>query len=194
MNSITLRLTGASPLIMHSDRLANPLSAEAKQHKTLTSKRKKTEEDQLAIARSEYNSSLYLDGSGRVVIPTINLRSCFIDGAKLNKHGAPFQRGTMILAEHVVLEHDGPKDAAKLFDNPRFVDCRSVVVSRARLMRYRPRFDTWALTVELLYDELAIDRDAVISSAVNAGSLCGLGDFRPTKKGPFGRFTCTEMA
>lgn len=192
MNTIKLKFTGTSPYLMHSDRYANPLDPMTKAHKEITSKRKKTEEDQLAIARSEYTGSLYLDGD-KVVVPTINIRASLIDGAKLNKLGTAFQKGTMILEEHVPLEHGGPRDWRKLFDNPSYVDCRSVVVSRARLMRYRPRFNDWSFTVEIVYDETIIDRDSILLSARNAGSFCGIGDYRPVKRGPFGRYEVEEV-
>ena len=100
----------------------------------------------------------------------------------------------MILEEFVALQYDGPRNPGKLFDTPAFVDCRSVVVSRSRLMRYRPRFNSWALEVDVIYDEAQIDRDVILTSAKNAGQFCGLGDFRPNKKGPFGRYAVEEMA
>ena len=187
MNVLKLKLTGTAPLLMHSDLLANPINPKTRAHKALTDKRKKTEDDHLMIARSEFEKSLYTH-NGKIVMPTINLRASFIDGAKLNRLGASFQRGTLILEEFVPLDYSGPKTADKLFDNPAFVDCRSVVISGRRLMRYRPRFSDWAITVDVLYDDSAIDREDVLRSAQNAGQFCGLGDFRPTKKGPFGRY------
>ena len=81
MKTIRLALTGTSPLIMHSDKLSNPLDPATIAHKKLTSKRNRTEENQVAIARSEYENSLYLK-DGKVVIPTINLAASIIDGAK----------------------------------------------------------------------------------------------------------------
>uniref|UniRef100_UPI001CA48BD8 hypothetical protein n=1 Tax=Vibrio vulnificus TaxID=672 RepID=UPI001CA48BD8 len=45
MQTIKLKLVGQSPLLMHSDRFANPLDEATKQHKVLTSKRKKLDED-----------------------------------------------------------------------------------------------------------------------------------------------------
>ena len=63
-----------------------------------------------------------------------------------------------------------------------------MVVSRQRLMRYRPRFNDWSLMIDILFDEAVIDRDAIVLAAENGGNFCGIGDYRPTKKGPFGRY------
>jgi hypothetical protein len=188
MKILTLTLQGRSPLLLHSDLLANPLAPETKRHKEMTTKKKKTDEDLILIAQSEYENSLYHDAEGRVVVPTINLRASFIDGAKLNRLGAAFQRGTVILDEHVPLEYDGPQHYKKLFEVPAFVDCRSVVVGVKRIMRYRPRFNRWRCQVAVHYDESAISHEEIVLSTQNAGAFCGLGDFRPTRKGPFGRY------
>ena len=93
MNTIKLKLTGTSALLIHSDRLANPIDPATKRHKELTSKRNRTEADHIAIARSEYENSLYLD-NGLVSMPTINVMASIIDGAKLNKKGQALQKGT----------------------------------------------------------------------------------------------------
>ncbi|MEB4734046.1 hypothetical protein OXV40_33915, partial [Burkholderia contaminans] len=59
MEILRLNICGSSPLMMHSDKLANPLAAETKAHRELTGKRKKTDEDHVAIARSEFLAGLY---------------------------------------------------------------------------------------------------------------------------------------
>lgn len=42
MELLTLSIKGTSPLMMHSDKLANPLHPATKAHRELTSKRKKS--------------------------------------------------------------------------------------------------------------------------------------------------------
>ncbi|WP_439871357.1 tail fiber assembly protein [Pseudomonas syringae] len=74
MDLLTLRITGTSPL-MHSDRLANPLLSETKAHKELTSKRKKTDDDHLAIARSEFIAGAYFDDQLVFFIPGQKLKA-----------------------------------------------------------------------------------------------------------------------
>jgi hypothetical protein len=187
MQSLTLKLTGESPLLLHSDRGANPIAPETIAHKALTSKRKKTEEDHIAIARSEYLLAFYPGAS--IGIPTTNLRSAIVAGAKLNKLGSAFNRCLMILSEWVAITHSGPATPDKMWDTPACVDCRSVKVSTARLMRYRPRLNDWSLKVEILFDETVVERAQILAAAQNAGRYIGLGDYRPEKAGPFGRFT-----
>ena len=54
MKSIKVKLSGSSALLMHSDRFANPLDPLTKAHKELTGKRKKTDDDHIAIADKNF--------------------------------------------------------------------------------------------------------------------------------------------
>lgn len=188
MQSMKIQISGISPLLMHSDRYANPLDEGAKRHKQLTSKRKKTDEDHADIAFSEWVGGLYYDDEVGPYLPGINMRSCLIEGGKLNKLGAAIQRGTIIMEDKLRLLYSGPRSIAKLWEDSRFRDVRSVVVSRSRLMRYRPCFPEWGAEVEVTYDPAIIDGADLLRSAENAGRFIGLGDYRPNKGGPFGRF------
>jgi len=74
------------------------------------------------------------------------------------------------------------------------IDSRAVVVpaTRGRVMRHRPRFDRWELTFVVEYDSDLITEAQLRRIVDDAGSRVGLLDFRPEKKGPFGRFMVTE--
>lgn len=188
MQKLTLTLTGIAPLLLHSDRGANPIDPATVAHKALTSKRKKTDDDHLAIARSEYLMAFYA-GPG-LVLPTTNVKSAIVEGAKLNKLGASFNRSLLILADTTPLRHPGPTDPVALWNaGNQYVDCRSVKVGTARLMRYRPRLSDWSLEVVIDFFENMIEAGQIVAAAENAGTFIGLGDYRPARGGPFGRFT-----
>ena len=57
----------------------------------------------------------------------------------------------------------------------------------------RPKFPTWAfdVTVEVNLDQIAIEKVKEVFNA--AGRYSGLGDFRPSKRGPFGRFNVADF-
>ena len=61
------------------------------------------------------------------------------------------------------------------------VDARPVVIpaTRGRIMAYRPKIEV---------DTTIIDLDMAHQLLEDAGRRQGVGDFRPEKKGPFGRF------
>lgn len=184
METITLKLKSTAPMLMHSDRFANPLDPATKAHKELTSKRKKTDEDHEAIAVSEFNGSLYIDPDGPF-IPSMNLEAAFVEAAKMQKLGKHAKRALMILEDKIHLQYDGPRDAAGLVCDPRFVDMRGVRVSMAKLMRCRPRFNDWSASCTLAFNPEQINQNEVMQIIRNAGALVGVGDFRPR----FGRFS-----
>lgn len=183
MEMLKLKLKGLSPMLMHSDRFANPLDPATKAHKELTSKRKKTDEDHAAIARSEFIGSLYIDKDGPF-IPGMNIDSCLVEAARMNKLGKTVKRAMMILEDKVALCYAGPRTAEDLADDMRFIDARSVRVGMARLTRFRPKFADWTAECTLAIDTDQINLNEVRQIVENAGKLIGLGDFRPR----FGRF------
>ncbi len=188
MKTVTLKLTGISPLLMHSDRYANPLDPMTKAHKVLTGKRKKLDEDHEAIAKSEWMGGLYHDKDMGPYLPGQNIKSALVGAAKLNRLGAAFKRGVMVLEERVKLDYPGPRDPEKMFAERKFVDCRSVVVSQSRLMRYRPKIHDWSLQVDVMFSPEMTEQDSIVRAAEDAGMFVGLGDYRPEKGGTFGRF------
>jgi len=74
------------------------------------------------------------------------------------------------------------------------IDSRPVVVpaTKGRIIRHRPRLDEWQVTFDLEYDDTLLKATEVRAIVDNAGSRVGLLDFRPEKKGPFGRFMIIE--
>ena len=59
METIKVRLVGIGPLLMHSNKGANPLSLEAKTIKPISSKNKKVDADYQAMARIEWESGFH---------------------------------------------------------------------------------------------------------------------------------------
>lgn len=72
------------------------------------------------------------------------------------------------------------------------VDSRPVVVQRARIMRHRARLENWTLEFSLEVDESIVPTDQLHEVMNDAGRRSGLGDYRPPKGGPFGRFIVSK--
>ena len=70
------------------------------------------------------------------------------------------------------------------------VDARPVVIpaTKGRIMAYRPKIEIWRVEIPLEVDTSIVDLDMVHQLLEDAGRRQGVGDFRPEKKGPFGRF------
>jgi hypothetical protein len=192
MKQINIRLQGVSPLLQSNDRLADPLNPLTIKHKELTSKRKKTEDDHWLIARSQWEGLLYWNDAVGVIMPTQNIRAAMIGGGKLNKLGMALKRGTIMFDDYVPLDYGKKLTIEQLWEGD-YKDVRSVVVSQARVMAYRPKFPQWSLSVNFQYDENVLDENQIMQSLDNAGQFIGIGGFRPEKGGPFGRFTVSKL-
>lgn len=183
---VKARLTGVAPLLMHNGQLVDPTNKFTKALAAATkSSNKKTEDGIADIRRLEWEGGLYTDEEGKVAIPADLVLALVLGGAKKSKQGGEAKAGIYEAAPFFALDYEGPKDLKKLYADPRFVDCRGARVGQARVMRTRPVFRKWALDVGLIVDTEVMDPESVITALVKAGTLVGLGDWRPR----FGRFT-----
>ena len=188
MKSATYKIVGTAPMMMHSERLANPFDDMTKAMKAVTGKRKKTEDDLLEIARLEWLGGLYHDEEVGIHVPGYNVFAAMVNGGKMHKLGTQIKRAAVVQEDKLPLVFDGPKDPAELFKNKRFVDMRSVKVGTAKVLRCRPIFREWSLSFTLLYEESAIQREDLDRVLGDTGRMIGLGDYRPR----FGRFEIAE--
>lgn len=70
------------------------------------------------------------------------------------------------------------------------VDSRPVTIpsTKGRIMRHRPRWDDWTAEFTLEIDPTVLPVDLVHQLLEEGGRRVGIGDYRPEKGGPFGRF------
>lgn len=178
----TLKLTGVTPLIVHSGQLADPLNKFSKAIKQVSSKRKKVDADYEEMARLEFLGGLYLRES-RPCMPSVALEAMMISAAKKVKRGMDFKSGLMI-DDSPFIEYDGPTDPNALWEDERFRIVAGVKVGTARVMRTRPQFPEWSLQFTVSYIDQLLDRRTVEEVAIIAGWQIGLCEWRPK----FGRF------
>jgi hypothetical protein len=191
ITTVRIRIKGFTPLLMHSDRLADPLLPETKAFKRVSAKRTKTDADYEEMARREYEAALYFGDDGRICVPGRNLMKCFIEGARVTKSGPKVERG-LVVAGDFPLEYEGPVDPEKLYEDRAFVSRMTVKVGTARTVRCRPIFRAWGLTADAMSDSSVLSVEELGDIVRNAGALIGLGDYR--RGGGFGRFEAEVTA
>lgn len=174
MKKVTCEVKGISGLLMHAfpmTPIENPPIE------------KRTPEEQAELAA-------YRDAeSGMLYIPGIAIQRAFIAAASFSKGKgrASLQKQT---AACVFIFPDRVSLGVKKFA----LDSRPVVMpaTRGRIIRHRPRLDEWTAKFEIEYDENLLTERQIRQIVDDAGSRVGLLDFRPEKKGPFGRFIVIE--
>lgn len=188
MQQLDVTLTGTAPLLMHNERLADPTSKWSKALKSISGKRKKTDEDLADLKRAEWFGGIYTDEAEKPVVPVDWVLAAALAGAKKSKDGPKVKSGVFEVAPHSLLKFDGPGSLEELYDDGRFIDYRGVGVNGKRIMRCRPRFPNWSIDVSLMFDATVVDGRELLRFIEVAGSLIGIGDYRPR----FGRFTVTQ--
>ncbi len=181
----TITLAGTHPLLMHSARLSDPLDTVAKAMKTVSSKRVKTEDDHMELARLEFTGSLYIHADLGPFVPGENIERCLVDAGRITRAGTKVTRALFIHTDMNPLIYPGPRDAKGLWADENFRHRASVKVQQNRVMRTRPQFREWELTAHGTLDTSVLSLEELKQIADTAGTMIGLGDYRPR----YGRFT-----
>lgn len=177
METLKAKLIGVAPLMMHSERLADPTHPGTREMKKLTKQKNKTDDLLEQIKKIEWRLGFY-EAEGRPIIPADNLLATMTNGAKKSRKGNEAKAGVFCQEPHFFLDYKGPKDIESLY-LPEFIDYRSVVVAQKRTMRCRPIFREWSAKVELLFDEELMARDELKQALTLAGERVGLMERRP---------------
>lgn len=140
-------------------------------------------------------SKLYIGLNGRPMIPQPNLMRCIIDGGRFHKVGksqVTTQKSSMMFS---CLDVEGAEIEIQ-HREPWKVDTRAVRIpsTGGRILAHRPVFDDWRLTFEVVLDESILGPKLFRGIVDDSGKRIGLGDFRPSCKGPFGKFVVTAWA
>lgn len=127
------------------------------------------------------------------VIPGPNLYRSIVDAGRFHKAGkvqVTTVKSSLVPAGIWMVEIECPIRNPDNSSPQWEVDQRSVVnpATGGRMLCCRPRFDSWRIAFTLQVDESMFDEKIVRVLVDDAGQKIGLGDFRPARKGPFGRF------
>jgi hypothetical protein len=188
MRKVDIWIKGFTPLLMNSNVGVNPTHPLTKEMKSITDKRKKTDEDNERILRLKWELGLYLEDE-KPCIPAINVEACIRDAAKIERKGKDTVASIIVTPFEIPLIYDGPHDKEALWDDPRFRDVQVGRIQRGSVLLCRPRFSNWQLKFSLEYDENVFDREMIKRFLTTAGMRIGLCDYRPR----YGKFTLMSM-
>lgn len=190
-----VRLEGTRPIIIQSDRMADPLDKMAKELSLLTSRSakvdKKSDSVQAKISEIEWFGALYCDDDGKpqIGIPGDNIHRAMRDAATAEKKGETVRREIVIEEDLIPIEHSGPKDLMKMYADDRFVFRKTVVIQKRRTPRTRPRLPSWALEFHARVDgDATLNAEDVKRILERAGKV-GIGTWRPR----YGHFNVAEF-
>lgn len=142
--------------------------------------------------RQQAEKALYRLEDGRLYLPGANIYAAIIGAGIFHKAGkskVTTQKSSLVPAGVWIME-----TAVPFKGNQWEVDSRRCVIpaTGGSIIRHRPRLDEWELTFTLEIDPGMFSEKFVRELVDDAGKKVGLGDFRPARKGPMGRFVVTN--
>jgi hypothetical protein len=186
LQKIQFECQGVTDVITHNVRLANRFDYFYKEMHKLTAKgQKKTDADYAELARLEFTGGCYYDEVHGFYIPDV----C-IEAALQTACGRCLKGGKKVIASGVIADGHGtftfagPKTPEARWVNPACFDQRMAVVGKARIMRTRPLFTDWSMTITLIYDDTKVNRETLIEAMEIWGHTLGSFEMRPK----YGRF------
>lgn len=148
--------------------------------------------------REQATAKRYADQAGNLYIPGPNIFACLIAAGTFHKAGKSklTTMKTSLIPAGLMVE-DLVCTLTNADGEPITeweVDSRSVVIpsTGGRIMCHRPRVDVWQAMFTLDVDDTMFSPSLVRAVVDDAGKKIGLGDFRPARKGPFGRFVVAK--
>ncbi len=188
MKTVNFRIRGIAPLLMHNGQTADPLNEYAIRLREISAKRKKTAEDHEEMANLEWEAGLYLDGEGKIVLPSFVIEATLNNAAKKLKMGKQALSGLSVVNNSQLI-FEGPEDISDLSKDSRFRLRTSARIQNSRVMRTRPLFPLgWEASFDVTYDPGTFNERQVSQIVHIAGDTIGICDWRPK----FGRFEILE--
>ena len=176
MKTYKVTITGISPLLMHRPSgLIGDISKE-KNQKEMTPK------EQAEI-------SLYINPDGKLYQPETHLKGALVESGKnqavVGKGKATYSK---IVGYAVQIE---PFEIIHKIQTWEIFSCLAVI-NRGRVLIHRPLLRKWELDFEITFDEEQVPSSILKEILERAGKFVGIGDWRPAKKGRFGKFQVTS--
>lgn len=188
MKTVQVEIRGITPLLIHK-------FGEAAEAKKATRRVEVKDRD----PRAEARKVAYVAADGTFFFNAFAIPNSMGNAGASHKTTGSRKSLRFVVPSAVRMDTDSVtilngKGPAKDFE----VDARPVTIpaTKGRVMRYRPRFNDWGAKFLIHVDDELLSLEMAHQLLNEAGQSIGIGDFRPEKRGPFGRFrvvTWTEQ-
>lgn len=173
LQRIEILLVGDSPLICHR------WSEKAKAQMLATQMKKAKQAKEAKDPQADYESSLYPHPDGGFAFPAVAFKACAVDAAS-------FVDGLTKVTCRGSFHVEG--EWVKINGEPSMREDMVRIGMGSADIRYRGEFKKWSAMVNISFNASAISAEQIIHLYDLAGFSCGLGEWRPQRDGPFGRF------
>ena len=161
-----VRIEGTRPLLMNA-----PNELVTRENEGVSRRRSEVPDPE-----KEAEMRMYRDPQGRIAIPNYVIKACIRNAGgnyrakqRMSTYKSLLKAAIDIEPEWVPLKYD-----------KWVIDARPVNIKGNRVIRYRPRFDKWALEFRIVNNDPKIISSEILRKIlVDAGRWYGIGDYRP---------------
>ncbi len=177
---IRVTIEGLTPLLMNRFTEASEIAVGSGDRPVMTGHQ--------GTPREQATPKAYAEPDGSLYVPGTNIFAALIAAGKFHKAGKRqlTTRDTSLIPAGCTVEDLVCPLNTKEWE----VDSRSIVnpATKGRRMCHRPRIDKWSFSFTLDIDTTFFSPKLIRQVVDDAGKKIGLGDYRPERKGPFGKF------
>jgi len=180
MKTYNITIEGTSPLLMN-----RPSQLDIGD-KSKTSKRETQSPVEIAEAK------LYKDAEGKIYLPATWFQGCIVEAGKQKKM---MGKGSAKATYSKVCGSSVEINPFEIVIKEKWSVFSILAVNpttRGKNVLHRPKFDKWNANFEVTFEEEAIEVPVMKEIFDIAGRVVGVGDWRPAKKGRFGKFQVTS--
>jgi len=189
---LTYRLTGRSAILMNSPR-GMIESGKKIQGKSVVTKR-------IPEPHEEAENGCYRMPDQQLYFPAEGFRKAIVEAGRGKKFGNTRRgannvvRGCLFLVDEYVFLFDANGDSIKDY---RIDTRRAVPPGQGAVSRSRPAIDDWMGVLRLVAYPMSVGVDSLAPMVDEliaiAGTVIGIGNYRPEKGGSFGRFLAERI-
>jgi hypothetical protein len=153
----------------------------------ISSKRKKSEEDHIALAKLEWRAGLNLNEDNRLIIPGSHLDATLKAGLT-RKRGSVTKKmaDASLFSDDALLDiGEEYKDPYDLMTDAHIFAAQVRLNGKIRIVRTRPIFRKWSAEIVVNFIEENVPRSRLVEAIQHCSTGEGLGDWRPR----YGRYS-----
>jgi hypothetical protein len=144
------------------------------------------------MAEAEIEDKLYQDENGKTQLPATYLRNSIVEASKQFKIvGKGKSTYSKLVASTVQIEPFYIELIAEKYEVFRISAVNPM--TKGRMMTERPKYTKWKASFNLVLNDPAVPSSVINEILEHAGKYVGVGDWRPEKKGMFGKFMIIEF-
>ena len=182
----TFMVVGVTPMIQHA---WSEKAIRIMQEAQAGGKKASAKNREPKVPKDEYHAAHYWfdEDAGIAGVPSSAFKKAMVSACRF------YDGITMVKAKSLFFVPGENEDQLIPINGTSWMRTDPVKVGQTTDLRYRPQFDRWSCRVSVEFYPTQIDPESVANLLDAAGAGVGIGEWRPEKGGPHGRFAIVDQ-